>query len=176
MSEKDIKMKPKDSPKGATAKNTPKVAVKSKDAVVNTVKDAGAVAKDAMIRKAIETKLGSDSGEQQPQKADTEAAESVESAAYTTADTAYHKGKTFTQNRIREHKAKVKTREQVENDTPDNLEPPEQAPDEPKQPDNQPKTRDSQEPTAESSGEQKSSGVKTKEEYLKSQGEKQSKA
>lgn len=176
MSEKDIKMKPKDSPKGATAKNTPKVAVKSKDAVVNTVKDAGSVAKDAMIRKAIETKLGSDSGEQQPQKADTEAAESVENAAYTTADTAYHKGKTFTQNRIREHKAKVKTREQVENDTPDNPEPPEQAPDEPKQPDNQPKTRDSQEPTAESSGEQKSSGVKTKEEYLKSQGEKQSKA
>ena len=177
MSEKDIKMKPKDSPKGAAAKNTPKVVVKSKDAVVNTVKDAGSVAKDAMIRKAIETKLGSESGEQQPQKADTEAAESVESAAYTTADTAYHKGKTFTQNRIREYRAnKVKTREQAENDTPDT---PEETPDNPeasKEPDNQPKTRDSQEPTADKGSEQKSSGVKTKEEYLKSQGEKQSKA
>lgn len=180
MSEKDIKMKPKDSPKGATAKNTPKIAVKSKDAVVNTVKDAGSVAKDAMIRKAIETKLGSDGGKQQPQKADTEAAESVESAAYTTADTVFHKGKTFTQNRIREYRAnKVKTREQAENETPDTPEKSEETPDNhkaPKDPDNHPKTRDSQKPSSEKGGEQKRSGVKTKEEYLKSQGEKQSKA
>ena len=180
MSEKDIKMKPKDSPKGATAKNAPKIAVKSKDAVVNTVKDAGSVAKDSMIRKAIETKLGSESGEQQPQKADTEAADSVESAAYTTADTVYHKGKTFTQNRIREYRAnKVKTREQAENETPDTPETPEETPynhKAQKEPDNHPKTRDSQEPSSEKGGEQKRSGVKTKEEYLKSQGEKQSKA
>ena len=180
MIEKDIKMKPKDSPKGATAKNAPKIAVKSKDAVVNTVKDAGSVAKDSMIRKAIETKLGSESGEQQPQKADTEAADSVESAAYTTADTVYHKGKTFTQNRIREYRAnKVKTREQAENETPDTPETPEETPynhKAQKEPDNHPKTRDSQEPSFEKGGEQKTSGVKTKEEYLKSQGEKQSKA
>ncbi len=181
MSEKDIKIKPKDSPKGATAKNTPKIAVKSKDAVVNTVKDAGSVAKDAMIRKAVETKLGSDRTEGQPQKADTEAAESVENAAYTTADTAYHKGKTFTQNRIREHRTnKVKTREQAENETPDTPETPEETPDNPeapKEPDNQPKTRESQEQTSDNKGgEQKSSGVKTKEEYLKAQGEKQGKA
>ena len=180
MSEKDIKMKPKDSPKGATVKNTPKVAVKSKDAVVNTVKDAGSVAKDSMIRKAIETKLGSESGEQQPQKADTETADSVESAAYTTADTVYHKGKTCTQNRIREYRAnKVKTREQAENETPDTPETPEETPynhKAQKEPDNHPKTRDSQEPSFEKGGEQKTSGVKTKEEYLKSQGEKESKA
>lgn len=180
MSEKDIKMKPKDSPKGATANNAPKIAVKSKDAVVNTVKDAGSVAKDSMIRKAIETKLGSESGEQQPQKADTEAADSVESAAYTTADTVYHKGKTFTQNRIREYRAnKVKTREQAENETPDTPETPEETPynhKAQKEPDNHPKTRDSQEPSFEKGGEQKTSGVKTKEEYLKSQGEKESKA
>lgn len=180
MSEKDIKMKPKDSPKGATAKNAPKIAVKSKDAVVNTVKDAGSVAKDSMIRKAIETKLGSESGEQQPQKADTETADSVESAAYTTADTVYHKGKTFTQNRIREYRAnKVKTREQAENETPDTPETPEETPynhKAQKEPDNHPKTRDSQEPSFEKGGEQKTSGVKTKEKYLKSQGEKQSKA
>ena len=180
MSEKDIKMKPKDSPKGATANNAPKIAVKSKDAVVNTVKDAGSVAKDSMIRKAIETKLGSESGEQQPQKADTEAADSVESAAYTTADTVYHKGKTFTQNRIREYRAnKVKTREQAENETPDTPEKSEETPDNhkaPKDPDNHPKTRDSQKPSSEKGGEQKTSGVKTKEEYLKSQGEKESKA
>lgn len=173
-------MKPKDSPKGATANNAPKIAVKSKDAVVNTVKDAGSVAKDSMIRKAIETKLGSESGEQQPQKADTEAADSVESAAYTTADTVYHKGKTFTQNRIREYRAnKVKTREQAENETPDTPETPEETPynhKAQKEPDNHPKTRDSQEPSSKKGGEQKSSGVKTKEKYLKSQGEKQSKA
>lgn len=144
MSEKDIKMKPKDSPKGATAKNAPKIAVKSKDAVVNTVKDAGSVAKDSMIRKAIETKLGSESGEQQPQKTDTEAADSVESSAYTTADMVYHKGKTFTQNRIREYRAnKVKTREQAENETPDTPETPEETPynhKAQKEPDNHPKT------------------------------------
>ena len=39
MSEKDIKTKPKQSPKSKGSPNMPKVAVKSKDAVVNTVKD-----------------------------------------------------------------------------------------------------------------------------------------
>ena len=71
----------------------PKVDVKSKNAVVNTVKDAKAVVKDNLVKKAVETKLGTEQGQAQSQKADTEAAESVESAAYTTADTVYHKGK-----------------------------------------------------------------------------------
>ena len=36
MSEKDVKTKPKTPPKTAGAKNTPKVVVKSKEAVANT--------------------------------------------------------------------------------------------------------------------------------------------
>ena len=99
MSEKDIKTKPKQSPKSKGSPNMPKVAVKSKDAVVNTVKDAKAVMKDTLVKKAVESKLGTEQGYSEPQKADTEASERVESAAYTTADTVYHKGKTFTQNK-----------------------------------------------------------------------------
>ena len=97
----------------------PKVAVKSKDAVVNTVKDAKAVMKDTLVKKAVESKLGTEQRYSEPPKADTEASEQVESAAYTTADTVYHKGKTFTQNKVKEQIQKVKTRE---NETPENQE------------------------------------------------------
>ena len=107
MSEKDIKTKPKQSPKSKGSPNMPKVAVKSKDAVVNTVKDAKAVMKDTLVKKAVESKLGTEQGYSEPQKADTEASERVESAAYTTADTVYHKGKTFTQNKVKERIQKV---------------------------------------------------------------------
>ena len=99
--EKDIKTKPKDSPKTKDAPktkgspNTSNVTVKSKEVVANTVKDVGSVTKDILVKKAVDSKLGTEQEQGQPQKADTEAAESVENAAYTTADTAYHKGKTF---------------------------------------------------------------------------------
>ena len=82
MSEKDIKTKPKQSPKSKGSANMPKVAVKSKDAVVNTVKDAKAVMKDTLVKKAVESKLGTEQGYSEPPKADTEASEQVESAAY----------------------------------------------------------------------------------------------
>lgn len=170
MSEKDIKTKPAATPKTPSVKGTSKIAVKSKEAVTNTVKDAKSVMKDALVKKAVETKLGTDTQEQQPQKADTEAAESIESAAYTTADAAYHKGKTFTQNKIREHRAnKVKNKDEPE--LPEEPEQPEEpeTPNEPKQADNQPKTKESQEPQAEKSSEQKKPDVKTKEQYLKNQ-------
>ena len=59
MSEKDVKTKPKTPPKTVSAKNTPKVAVKSKEAVTNTIKDAKRSnqfiikkAKDERIKKA----------------------------------------------------------------------------------------------------------------------------
>ena len=120
MSEKDIKIKPKQSPKSNSSANMPKVAVKSKDAVVSTVKDAKAVMKDTLVKKAVESKLGTEQGYSEPQKADTEASERVENAVYTTADTVYHKGKTFTQNRIKEHRQKVKTRE---SEAPEHQEP-----------------------------------------------------
>ena len=168
----------------------PKVAVKSKDAVVNTVKDAKAVMKDTLVKKAVESKLGTEQGYSEPQKADTEASERVESAAYTTADTVYHKGKTFTQNKIKEHIQKVKTRE---NEAPENQEPtPEEheTPDkEPKTVENEPKTDENTPKTKENyntneqplgndraveqakSKAQEKATVKTKEEYLKSQSE-----
>ena len=147
-----------------------KIAVKSKDAVVNTVKDAKAVMKDTLVKKAVESKLGTEQGYSEPQKADTEAAESVENAAYTTADTVYHKGKTFTQNKIKEHRQKVKTRESEAPETPD----------EPKTVDNEPKTKENykaDEHSAESpksteqakNKAQEKATVKTKEEYLKFQ-------
>ena len=168
MSEKDIKIKPTSSPK--TVSKTPKVVVKGKEAVTNTVKDAKSVMKDTLVKKAIDSKLGTQQEQSQPQKADTEAAESVENAAYTTADTAYHKGKSFAENKIKQHREKVKSRENAD------------APNEPEAPidDNAPKTADNEPKTtgnynkdtksAESKNtEQGKAKVKTKEEYLKSQ-------
>ena len=176
MSEKDIKTKPTSSPKSVS--KAPKVAVKSKEAVANTVKDAKAVMKDTLVRKAVESKLGTQQEQTQPQKADTEAAESVESAAYTATDTAYHKSKTFVQNRIKEHKNKVKTRESEEPETPQ-AQPnePDAQPNEPNTPktaDNEPKTAENYynkgtAPTSEKVAEQGKTTVKTKEEYLKAQ-------
>ncbi len=167
MSEKDVKMKPAPTPKTPSIKGTSKIAVKSKEAVTNTVKDAKAVMKDTLVKKTVESKLGTDAQQGQPQKADTEAAESVDNAAYTTADTVYHKGKTYTQNKIWEHRAnKVKTNDEPE--LPQEPEQPETS-NEPMQPDNQPKTKEEQEPKTESSGEQKKPDVKTKEQYLKNQ-------
>jgi len=199
MSEKDIKTKPKDSPKTKDApktkgsSNTSNVAVKSKEAVTNTVKDAGAVMKDVIVKKAVDSKLGTEQEQGQPQKADTEAAESVENAAYTTADTVYHKGKTFVENRVKEHRERVKTRESDIPEPPDNQEPNHETPDapeetsqmvenEPKTSENAPKTRENYDGNEEPSGKQKAvdeaknkaqekANVKTKEEYLKSQNE-----
>ena len=165
MSEKDIKTKPAPAPKTPNVKGTSKIAVKSKEAVSNTVKDAKAVIKDTLVKKVAESKLGTDNQQSQPQKADTEAAESVENAAYTTADAAYHKGKTYTQNKIREHrenKAKADNEPELQSEQPETS-------NEPKQADNQPKTRESQEPKADTKGEQKKPDVKTKEQYLKNQ-------
>ena len=190
MSEKDIKIKPKQSPKSNSSANMPKVAVKSKDAVVNTVKDAKAVMKDTLVKKVVESKLGTEQGHSEPQKADTEASERVESAAYTTADTVYHKGKTFTQNRIKEHRQKVKTRESeaLEHQKPTSEEPetptkePKTVENEPKMDENTPKTKENYNTNEQPSGNQKAveqakskaqekATVKTKEEYLKSQSE-----
>lgn len=166
MHKKTIKMKPKDDPK----KNIPKFVVKSNEAVAKSVKDA-------VIRKATETKHRAEHEKQQPQKADTEAAESVENAAYTAADTAYHDGKSFVKNRIRVYrKNKVKSKAQDEKDTSETEKQPEEDGCEPKQPDNQPKTREKKEATAEGGREQEKPGVKTKEDYLKAEGENQGRA
>jgi hypothetical protein len=142
------------------------------------------------VKKAVKSKLGTEQEQGQPQKADTEAAESVENAAYTTADTAYHKGKTFAENRIKEHRERVKTRQSEIPEAPDNQELNPEIPEElprtvenaPKTSENAPKTKENYESGEQPSGQQKTveqaknkaqekASVKTKEEYLKSQNE-----
>jgi len=168
LSEKDIKTKPTSSPK--TVSKAPKVVVKDKEAITNTVKDAKSVMKDTLVKKAIDSKLGTQQEQTQPPKADTEAAESVENAAYTTTDTAYHKGKSFAENKIKQHREKVKSRENADAQKEPEAPPEDNAP---KTADNEPKTADNynkETTSAESkSTEQGKSNVKTKEEYLKSQ-------
>lgn len=161
--------------------NTPKVAVKSKDAIVNTVKDGKAIMKDNFIKKTIESKLNNEHENSTSQKAETEATQSVENTAYTTADTVYHKGKTLVQNTIKEHRVKLKEQEK---EIPENPEPTPKTPDaEVKQPEineNAPKTKENYNTNNQPSPNQKpvehpkvktdeKLKVKTKEEYLKMQ-------
>lgn len=181
MSEKDVKVKPKTVPKAVTGAPLPKAAVKNKEAAVNTAKDVKAVMKDALVKKAVDKKLEISDETQQARKAETEAAESVENAAYTSAGTVYDKSRTFVQNKVKQHKVnKVKTREQAENTPPvsqsqselGNI--PEQ--NTPKTADEQPKvTKSSEQPPQNAvpqNNEIKITGteqakIKTKEEYLK---------
>ena len=82
---------------------------------------------------------------EQPQSAEVEATEQVESAYYSAADTVYQKGKSFTENKLKQHCQQVKTRESQNADiphTPQNEDVPEvQNP--PKQTNNAPKTKES---------------------------------
>ncbi|MBO4898638.1 MAG: C40 family peptidase [Clostridia bacterium] len=152
MGEKDIKMKPTTMPKVVNSK--PKVAVKSKDAIVNTVKDVKSVARDALIKKAVNKETLKENGGEHLQKADTEAAESVENTSFAASDAAYRKGKAFVKERIEQNK--LKTREQAEGKQPDIH--------------NEPKTEGFSENNAKDSKPKVTDGKpKTKEEYLKSQ-------
>ena len=166
MSEKNIKMKPKTTPKALDRTQTPKIAIKGKEQAQNTVKDIKAAVKDTLVKRAVDSKLQADTHNEQPKKADTEAAESVENMAYTSFDTALHKGKTFVQNRVKQHNRNtVKTREQAENNPPvfqDNAES-EQLSER-----NTPKTREysGQNPK---NTDIKQPDIKTRDEYLKYQ-------
>lgn len=178
MSEKDIKTKPTSTPK--TVKNTPKIAVKGKEAVTNTVKDAKAIMKDTLVKQTIEKQLSGNAEQQQADRPENYAVDNVENTAYTTADTAYHKSKTFVQNRIKEHHQKVKARENEAPEAPADEQLPNDEENTPKTSENEPKTAENYNnkettPNNEKAVEQaktnaqKKSAVKTKEEYLKSQ-------
>lgn len=131
MGEYDIKTKPK---------TVPKMVVKSRDIAVNTVKDKASVMKDIAVKKVIESKIGTEQQEQHPQKADTQAAETVENTVYTTADAVYQKGKSVVKDKIKQRSVdRVKNKETTDTEI---------APDTTEQP-----------------------TVKTKEEYIKGQGE-----
>lgn len=139
MSEKDIKTKPKSTTK--SVQNAPKSVSRSP---AETVKDIKTVAKDTLVRNAVDKQLETRQSND-PQRAEVEATEQVESAYYSAADTVYQKGKSFAENKLKQHRQQVKTRESQNADiphTPQNEGVPEvQNP--PKQTNNAPKTKES---------------------------------
>ena len=139
MSEKDIKTKPKSTTKAV--QNAPKAATRS---AKETVKDIKTVSKDVLVKNVIDKQLDTRQSEQ-PQRAEVEATEQVESAYYSAADTVYQKGKSFAENKLKQHRQQVKTRESQNPDiphTPQNDDVTE-VQNTPKQTNNAPKTKES---------------------------------
>ena len=173
MSEKDIKTKPKTTTKAV--QNAPKAADRfAKEAV----KDIKTVSKDVIIKNTIDKQLDTRQSEQ-PQRAEVEATEQVENTYYSAVDTVYQKGKHFAENKLKQHRQQVKTRQNQNADTPhtpqnDNVS---EVQNTPKQLDNAPKTKESiqaeHKPSAPENApkvQSKSTAqVKTKEAYMKSQ-------
>lgn len=173
MSEKDIKTKPKTTTKAVH--NTPKAADRfAKEAV----KDIKTVSKDVFIKNIVDKRLDTRQSEQ-PQRAEVEATEQVENTYYSAVDTVYQKGKHFAENKLKQHRQQVKTRQNQNADTPhtpqnDNIS---EVQNTPKQPNNAPKTKESiqaeHKPSAPENApkvQSKSTAqVKTKEAYMKSQ-------
>ena len=173
MSEKDIKTKTKTTTKAV--QNTPKAADRfAKEAV----KDIKTVSKDVLIKNIIDKQLDTRQSEQ-PQRAEVEATEQVENTYYSAVDTVYQKGKHFAENKLKQHRQQVKTRQNQNADTPhtpqnDNIS---EVQNTPKQPNNAPKTKESiqaeHKPSAYENApkvQSKSTAqVKTKEAYMKSQ-------
>ena len=170
---KDIKTKPQATTK--SVKNAPKVADRfAKEAV----KDIKTVSKDVLIKNTIDKQLDTRQSEQ-PQRAEVEATEQVENTYYSAVDTVYQKGKHFAENKLKQHRQQVKTRQNQNADTPhtpqnDNIS---EVQNTPKQPNNAPKTKESiqaeHKPSAPENApkvQSKSTAqVKTKEAYIKSQ-------
>ena len=103
MSEKDIKTKPKSTTKAV--QNAPKSVNRSP---AETVKDIKTAAKDTLVKNAIDKNFEARQPEQ-PQRAEVEATEQVESAYYSAADTVYQKGKSFAENKLKQHRQQAKT-------------------------------------------------------------------
>ena len=173
MSEKDIKTKPKSTTKAV--QNAPKSVSRSSAETVKNIKTA---AKDTLVRNAVDKQLETRQSNE-PQRAEVEATEQVESAYYSAADTVYQKGKFFVENKLKQHRQQVKTRESQNADiphTPQNEGVPEvQNP--PKQTNNVPKTKENvqadksvsalkETPKPQSKA---TAQVKTKEAYIRAQ-------
>ena len=173
MSEKDIKTKPKTTTKAV--QNAPKAADRfAKEAV----KDIKTVSKDVIIKNTIDKQLDTRQSEQ-PQRAEVEATEQVENTYYSAVDTVYQKGKHFAENKLKQHRQQVKTRQNQNADTPhtpqnDNIS---EVQNTPKQPNNAPKTKESIQAEHKTSAPENApkvqntptARVKTKEAYIKSQ-------
>lgn len=173
MSEKDIKTKPQTTTK--SVKNAPKSVEHS---AKQAVKDIKTVARDTLVKNAIDKQLDTRQSEQ-PQRAEVEATEQVENTYYSAVDTVYQKGKHFAENKLRQHRQQVKTRQNQNADTPhtpqnDNVS---EVQNTPKQPNNAPKTKESiqaeHKPSAHENAPKVQNNptaqVKTKEAYMKSQ-------
>lgn len=170
MSEKDIKTKPKTTTKAV--QNTPKAADRfAKEAV----KDIKTVSKDVFIKNIVDKRLDTRQSEQ-PQRAEVEATEQVENTYYSAVDTVYQKGKHFAENKLKQHRQQVKTRQNSDvPNTPqnDNIS---EVQNTPKQPENAPKTKESIQAEYKTSAHENApkvqskstAQVKTKEVYIKS--------
>lgn len=179
MKEKDIKTKPAAAPK--TVQNTPKMAVKSKEAVTNAVKDVKTAMKNNLVKQTMEKQLSEKAEQQQSERPENYAVDNIENAASSTADTAYHKGKTFVQNRIKARNHKEEIRKSEFPQTPAAEYPANAENISPKLIENQPKTAEHYRKSASAApknekaieqakkGAQQKAAVKTKTEYLKSQ-------
>ena len=168
MSEKDIKTKPKTTTKAVH--NTPKAADRfAKEAV----KDIKTVSKDVIIKNITDKQLDTRQSEQ-PQRAEVEATEQVENTYYSAVDMVYQKGKHFAENKLKQHRQQVKTRQNQNADTLQNNDISD-VQNTPKQPNNAPKTKESiqaeHKPSAHENApkvQSKSTAqVKTKEAYIK---------
>ena len=170
MSEKDIKIKPKTTTKAVH--NTPKAVDRF---AKETVKDIKTVSKDVLIKNTIDKQLDTRQSEQ-PQRAEVEATEQVESTYYSAVDTVYQKGKHFAENKLKQHCQQVKTRQNQNADTLQNNDISE-VQNTPKQSDNAPKTKESIQAEYKTSAPENApkvqnrptTQVKTKEAYIKSQ-------
>ena len=170
MSEKDIKVKPQTTTK--SVKNAPKSVEHSAKTAAWDIKT---VARDTLVKIAIDKQLDTRQSEQ-PQRAEVEATEQVENTYYSAVDTVYQKGKHFAENKLKQHRQQVKTRQNFDvPNTPqnDNIS---EVQDTPKQPNNAPKTKKSIQAEHKTSAPENATKVqskstaqvKTKEAYIKS--------
>ena len=179
MKEKDIKTKPAAAPK--TVQNTPKMAVKSKEAVTSAVKDVKTAMKNNLVKQTMEKQLSEKAEQQQSERPENYAVDNIESTASSTANTVYHKGKAFAQNRIKARNRKEEIRKSEFPQTPIAEYPSNAENTSPKLLENQPKTAEHYRESALAApknekaieqakkGAQQKAAVKTKTEYLKSQ-------
>ena len=179
MKEKDIKTKPDAAPK--TVQNMPKMAVKSKEAVTSAVKDVKTAMKNNLVKQTMEKQLSEKAEQQQSERPENYAVNNIESTASSTANTVYHKGKAFAQNRIRAQRRKAEIRKNELPQTPAAEYPANAENISPKLLENQPKTAEHYRESASAApknekaieqakkGAQQKAAVKTKTEYLKSQ-------
>ena len=161
---KDIKTKPQTTTK--SVKNAPKSVEHSAKQAAWDIKT---VAKDTLVKNVVDKQFDTRQSEQ-PQRAEVEATEQVESTYYSAVDTVYQKGKSLAENKVKQHRQQVKAKENTnvpQNETVSDM------PNTPKQAKHTPKTKESVQASAPEDApmvqNKPTTKVKTKEAYIKSQ-------